>query len=554
MRKWRRNLILASSTYKNMKIFLSFISIYFAAALIFNAQAQSSKSIRKTASTMADSGPRTALVIGNANYSSAPLKNPVNDARDIANSLRKLGFDVTLLQDAGQNKMRRAINNFGRTLRDGGVGLFYFSGHGIQVDGKNFLIPVGASIESEDDVEIDSVAANRVLAKMNTARNSLNIVIMDACRNNPFARSFRSASRGLASMDAPKGTFIAYATASDNVASDGTGGNSPYTSALVQQLKKPGLKLEDVFKKVSAEVQIKTNGKQVPWVGSNFTGDFYFIPPTATSGDADLQYERQKLAEEKLLAAERQKLAEQKEADLEYERQENQRQKLAADRKEADLRYERQQLVEEKRKVAAERRRIAAEQSRKKTATAPKTQTDIFSNSERMRVRFDSSLVGSHEGNFGTWENTPKTLNLMTISMIFKNNFAAGISTINLAGTTTQKITQYVTYDYKNWGVSGSFLNGYYVFEETNPNTYWIDEMPLSFTLGTSYPLSLEMKYWGGSKDNEANMGSQLISIGATVADDFELILNRNAYNFSGNSGNVVFYLTTYSLGIGYFF
>ena len=103
---------------------------------------------------------------------------------------------------------------------------------------------------------------------------------------------------------------------------------------------------------------------------------------------------------------------------------------------------------------------------KKETENVPKTQTDIFSNSERMRVRFDSSLVGSHEAEFGAWENTPKSLNLMTISMIFKNNFGAGISTINLAGTTTQKIGQYVTYDYKNWGVSASFLNAYYVFEE----------------------------------------------------------------------------------------
>jgi hypothetical protein len=256
------------------------------------------------------------------------------------------------------------------------------------------------------------------------------------------------------------------------------------------------------------------------------TGDFYFVPPTGTPADADLEYERQKLAEEKRIAAERQKIAEQKEA---------------------QLRYERQKLEEEKRKIAAKK-------ARKKPVIVPTSQTSNFFNSKRMRVRFDSSLVGSHEANFGTWENTPKTLNLMTISMIFKNNFGAGISTINLAGTTTQKIGQYVTYDYKNWGVSGSFLNGYYVFEETNPNTYWIDEMPLSLTLGTSYPLSLEVKYWGGNKDNEANMGSQLISIGATVADDIELILNRNAYNFSGNSGNVVFYLTAYTLGIGYLF
>jgi hypothetical protein len=275
---------LNSSIVKNIKIIISFLSIYFAVVMLFTAHAQKSKGIRKITSTAIDSVPRTALVIGNANYDSSPLKNPVNDAIDMANSLRELDFDVTLLKNVGQDKMRKAINNFGRTLRGGGVGLFYFSGHGMQVNGQNFLIPVGAPIESEEDVEIDSVAANRVLAKMDAARNSLNIVILDACRNNPFARSFRSASRGLASMAAAKGSFIAYATASNDVAADGTGGNSPYTRALVKQLKEPGLKLEDVFKRTSAEVQIKTNGKQVPWFGSNFTGDFYFVPPAGHEG------------------------------------------------------------------------------------------------------------------------------------------------------------------------------------------------------------------------------------------------------------------------------
>ena len=136
----RKNLILNSSMLKNMKKILSLLLIYFAAVMLFTVHAQSSKGIRRTNSNMTDSGPRTALVIGNSNYDLGPLKNPVNDAIDIANSLRELGFDVTLLKNAGQNKMRRAINNFGRTLRDGGVGLFYFSGHGIQVDGKNFLM------------------------------------------------------------------------------------------------------------------------------------------------------------------------------------------------------------------------------------------------------------------------------------------------------------------------------------------------------------------------------------------------------------------------------
>jgi len=216
--------------------------------------------------------------------------------------------------------------------------------------------------------------------------------------------------------------------------------------------------------------------------------------------------------------------------------------------KEADLENERQKLAEEKRKVDAERRRIVAEKTKTETKTIPKTRNYVSSNSERMRVRFDSSLVGSHEGKFNPWDETEKSLNLMTISMVFKNNFGVGISTINWAGTTSGGTSWE---DFQNWGVSGNFLNGYYVFEETNPNTYWIDDMPLSLTLGTSYPLSLEMKYWSGRKA-EANLGSQLISIGATVADDFEIIFNRNYYHF--NYESTAYDLTTHTLGIGYFF
>jgi len=177
------------------------------------------------------------------------------------------------------------------------------------------------------------------------------------------------------------------------------------------------------------------------------------------------------------------------------------------------------------------------------------SEKNLFANSEKKRVRFDSSLVGNHEGNFIHGEETEKSLTLQTLSMIFKNNFGVGLSTINLAGTTSSGSS-----DYENWGVSGSFLNAYYVFEETNPNTYWIDQMPLSLTLGTSYPLSLEMKYYGGNKDDEPSLGSQLINIGVKLTDDFELILNRNFYIFTINKGGSPFYLTTYTLGIGYLF
>ena len=240
---------------------------------------QTSKGISKTSSEKASGGPRTALVIGNAKYTSAPLRNPVNDARAISSTLQELGFQVTLLEDAGQKKMKRAINRFGKTLRDGGVGLFYFSGHGMQVEGSNYLIPVDAEVDAEADVEYEAVEAGRVLAKMKTANNGMNLVILDACRNNPFARSFRSASKGLATLNAPSGTFIAYATSPGSVASDGTGDNGLYTGELVRHMKAPGLKIEEVFKRVRSGVQVKSENKQVPWDASSLTGDFFFVPP-----------------------------------------------------------------------------------------------------------------------------------------------------------------------------------------------------------------------------------------------------------------------------------
>src|SRR5262245_23494927 len=135
---------------------------------------------------------RVALVVGNGNYAAQPLRNPTNDAKAMASALRAVGFDVTELLDADQNTMKRAIEDFGRKLQQGGgVGLFFFAGHGIQVNGRNYLIPIGANIQSEGDVDIESVDMARVLAKMDSARTRINLVILDACRNNPFSRSYR---------------------------------------------------------------------------------------------------------------------------------------------------------------------------------------------------------------------------------------------------------------------------------------------------------------------------------------------------------------------------
>ena len=221
---------------------------------------------------------RTALVIGNASYPSAPLKNPVQDAKAMAEALRKCGFQVTLLENATRTRMVQALRDFGQTIQGGGVGLLYYAGHGMQVKGKNYLVPVDADLASEDEVPYNTLDADAVLAKMESARNRLNILILDACRNNPFARSFRSSAQGLAQMDAPAGSYIAFATSPGRTAADGTGSHGLYTQHLLDQLARPGIKVEDVFKRVRASVMRDSQQQQVPWESSSITGDFYFVP------------------------------------------------------------------------------------------------------------------------------------------------------------------------------------------------------------------------------------------------------------------------------------
>jgi hypothetical protein len=229
---------------------------------------------------------RTALVIGNADYKLSPLKNPVNDATDIAAVLKKSGFKVILKVNVTKREMESSVRKFGKALRNGGTGLFYYAGHGMQLKGHNYLIPIKALIESESDVEYESLDAGRVLGKMKDAGNDLNIVILDACRNNPFARSFRSSTPGLARMDAPKGSLIAYATAPGSIAADGDGRNGVYTKHLVKNIKKSGLKIEEILKNVRVAVLSETYNKQVPWESSSLAGDFYFNQPEKRKASA----------------------------------------------------------------------------------------------------------------------------------------------------------------------------------------------------------------------------------------------------------------------------
>ncbi|MBM3539613.1 MAG: hypothetical protein FJX55_17525, partial [Alphaproteobacteria bacterium] len=225
---------------------------------------------------------RVALVIGNAAYKTGPLRNPVNDARDMAAALRATGFTVIDRYDANARDMRRAIVDFGNAIERDGVGLFFFAGHGVQVGGRNYLLPVDAEIEQEEHVEVEAIDEASVLQRMAGARSRLNIVILDACRNNPYASRFRSLSRGLAVTPAPVGTFLAYATGPGNVAADGSGRNGVFTAALLTAMKAPGVELEPLFKDVRSSVMQATGGRQVPWTNSSVTGDFYFRPAAAT--------------------------------------------------------------------------------------------------------------------------------------------------------------------------------------------------------------------------------------------------------------------------------
>lgn len=225
-------------------------------------------------------GKRVALVIGNAGYSDVQaLKNPKNDAALMAKTLASVGFEVETVIDADQATMKRAMLEFGRKLRSGvDAGLFYYSGHGVQANGKNYLIPVNASIKDEDEVAIEAVDVNDFLETMENSTSKVNIVVLDACRNNPFAGSFRSASRGLSVVTAPRGTYIAYSTAPGSVAEDGSGENSAYTKSLAQAILAPGLPLEQTFKEVRRLVADATDNKQVTWDSSSITGNFYFKP------------------------------------------------------------------------------------------------------------------------------------------------------------------------------------------------------------------------------------------------------------------------------------
>lgn len=238
---------------------------------------------------------RIALVIGNGAYINSPLKNPVNDARDMASKLRRLGFDVVERHNLQTRQIGGTLREFRSKLAPGAVALVFYAGHGLQIKGDNYLPAVDADINSEEDVPNQSLAVRQIMDVLDESRTRLNLVFLDACRNNPYARSFRSADRGLARVSAPSGTLISYATRPGNVAADGGGRNGLYTSKLLRQMDS-NLQIELVLKRVVGDVKAASQGRQEPWMEGSIEGNFCFVScgrdGETTSGSNSLDTER----------------------------------------------------------------------------------------------------------------------------------------------------------------------------------------------------------------------------------------------------------------------
>ena len=237
---------------------------------------------------------RVALVIGNSAYRDVGrLDNPTNDAKLVASALLSDGFSLIgggAQLDLDKNAFDDAVQRFGQQLQGADVGLFYYAGHGVQVRGSNYLVPVNANPTREADVDFQMIDVNLVLRQMDGAGTKLNLVILDACRNNPFgARGLRATGGGLAQMQAPEGTLISYATQPGSVAQDGGDGDSPYSKALAQTLRRPGLNIFEAFNEVGLAVKRMTGGAQLPWVSSSpISGNFQFAAGSAAAPAPDV--------------------------------------------------------------------------------------------------------------------------------------------------------------------------------------------------------------------------------------------------------------------------
>jgi uncharacterized caspase-like protein len=296
--------------------------------------------------------PRHALVIGNSQYQDAPLRNPANDAAAIAGELKQAGFEVVQALDAGRTAMLDAIQAFGGSLgQQGAVGLFYFAGHGVQLAWRNYLIPVDAVVDNPEDVRERAVELNTLLQGLTRAKNPMNVIILDACRDNPFGTRVRTDQKGLSQFDAPPGSLLAYATAPGNVASDGEGANGLYTENLLREMRVPEAKIEDIFKRVRLHVRRRTNGQQIPWESTSLEDDFYFVPPRSVALAAE---EARRERKRELALLEKRRVAE----EAERKRREEQALREARAAAEEAERKRQQELA------ALEQKRIAEEAGR----------------------------------------------------------------------------------------------------------------------------------------------------------------------------------------------
>ena len=392
-----------------IKLILRFF-VFFCLLISFNVfSAQRNLSLDNKLVKTSGASKKVALIIGNSDYKDAArLKNPVNDATAMSNALNKLGFEVAELTDATQKEMNRAISQFGRRLNGDTVGFFFYAGHGLQVKGKNYLVPIDALIDSEASVPTETVEIDSVLAQL--ASSSLSIVVLDACRNNPFESKVRATGGGLAQIDAPKGSFIAFATSPGRTAADGSGSNGVYTSELIKQISIPNLPIESVFKKVRANVAKLTGDAQIPWESTSLVGDFYFnqdSKDTELNRQEDLQkIEQQKkqqqeaikrLEDEKILKKaeeikqqqeEAKKIAEQKKQEelrraTELAKQQEEAKKIAEQKKQEELRRatELAKQQEEAKKIAEQRKQ---EELRRATELA---NTSIKANAKSESVK-----------------------------------------------------------------------------------------------------------------------------------------------------------------------
>ena len=240
---------------------------------------------------------KVALCIGNANYPESSLKNPCNDANDVAASLESLGFVVRKLIDASIVEMEDALRTFSDDLATEHVGLFFFAGHGMQIQGTNFLTAVDSKFQSDLEVKHSSLSLDKVLEVLEQAVNATSIVLLDACRNNPYGRRLRGTGQlGLASIHAPRGTIIAYATSPGQTALDGSGKNGAFTAALLKHIMTQNLSIEDLFKRVRNTLSASTLGKQTSWEHTSLMGDFFFNP-ISLIGEMNTSYSRKAIAD-----------------------------------------------------------------------------------------------------------------------------------------------------------------------------------------------------------------------------------------------------------------